>query len=717
MSLLAQKSLLAKLMATENLTIRQSGVSTASFDVLNRVLTVPILDHSISKELYDLFMGHEVGHALYTPLEQMRKARDEGVNMSVLNVVEDSRIERKIKNKYPGIRNPFIKAYRELYENNFFETQGKDITKYNLIDKINLHCKIGASLALPFNDEERELLRQVETTETYEDAIRVTKLICDVIQKQLDEMPEMETVSVAVPADGDSEDEEESQSSQGKSDENADSGDGKSDESDSEGEKPTQSNSSVQSDEVKGESEQKTESDTTGNGADIGNWNTEVRSYTDDAYRENEDRLFTKENIKYVYANVPKYDTSKIMDYKTVYAKYKDWNTNIPLKEFAKYRQESNKVVSYLVKEFELRKNAEQMKRASTAKTGELDLNRIYSYRFSEDIFKKLTVTPNGKSHGLVMFLDWSGSMHKHIGNTVKQLLNLVMFCKKVNIPFEVYSFLDQTEYEYMYKQQSKDGDLYMNQFGLLNILSSRMNASEFSTAGASLLYIAGVMNHRGRVLPPDFMYMNGTPLNETVIAAMEIVPQFQKRNNLQIVNTVFLTDGEGSMLTGVVNNYGSSYTHMTIRDPKNRHEEVWDKTGKTFSDASWGQTNALIRLLKARTNSHVIGFYVCESRDLSHKMYSFFPHMQQEKDYAKKYQQSESIKTEFRNKSYCIVNSTGFDDYYLLRSNGLDTDDDEELSFKDNATTRGMVSAFSKHAGKKINNRVVLNRFIDLIS
>ena len=99
MSLFEQKSLLAKLMATENMIICQDNVPTASFDVLNRVLTVPVLDQNISKELYDLFMGHECGHALWTPLVGMKKAKADKVNMSVLNVVEDSRIERKIKNK------------------------------------------------------------------------------------------------------------------------------------------------------------------------------------------------------------------------------------------------------------------------------------------------------------------------------------------------------------------------------------------------------------------------------------------------------------------------------------------------------------------------------------------------------------------------------------------------------------------------------------------
>ena len=61
--------------------------------------------------------------------------------------------------------------------------------------------------------------------------------------------------------------------------------------------------------------------------------------------------------------------------------------------EFNKYRREASKVVSYLVKEFELRKNADQMKRAQTAKTGELNMNRLFSYNFAEDIFKKKSLT------------------------------------------------------------------------------------------------------------------------------------------------------------------------------------------------------------------------------------------------------------------------------------------------------------------------------------
>ena len=77
------KSMLAKLMATENLKVEQRKVQTASFDVQNRVLTIPILDQSISNDVYDLFVGHEVGHALYTKADEFLFALSEKKSKSV----------------------------------------------------------------------------------------------------------------------------------------------------------------------------------------------------------------------------------------------------------------------------------------------------------------------------------------------------------------------------------------------------------------------------------------------------------------------------------------------------------------------------------------------------------------------------------------------------------------------------------------------------------
>ena len=68
MSLNASQSLLAKLLATENITVKQRpGAVTASFDIKNRVLEMPVWE-GISKDLEDLLLGHETAHALDTQI-------------------------------------------------------------------------------------------------------------------------------------------------------------------------------------------------------------------------------------------------------------------------------------------------------------------------------------------------------------------------------------------------------------------------------------------------------------------------------------------------------------------------------------------------------------------------------------------------------------------------------------------------------------------------
>jgi hypothetical protein len=717
------KSLLAKLMATEDLTVEQRKVQTASFDVRNRILTIPVLDNKISGELYDLFMGHEVGHALYTPLEGMIAAKKEKVNMSVLNVVEDSRIERKIKYKYPGLRNSFITAYGELMERDFFLVKDKDLNKMNLIDRINIYCKVGAGLAISFNEEERELLDAVESTETYDDAVEVTKRLVEYMKEHYEEM-EIQTIEVQVSGVGDGENgEEEGESAESDVEQEGEpqgNGQGEEKEGDNESKIVAGESGGSESQEKPEENEQ-TKKNKASNGsgaADETQPEIEIRSHTDDAYKQNEHLLFSTDKTSYAYVDIPKFDTKKIYDYKQLYKDYKEEGFPVDTKEFLKYRREANKVVSYLVKEFELRKNADQMKKASTSKTGDLNMSKIYSYKFNDDIFKRMTVVPNGKSHGLVMYIDWSGSMVNHLGSTVKQLLNLALFCQKVNIPFEVYSFIEETKDEYMHRPIPVKGTFRMTSFGLLNILSSRMSSVEFTTAAGALMHISGIGTLTRVGHAPYWFRMGGTPLNEAVITAFSIVPEFQKRNRLQVVNTVFLTDGEGHSWDNVFidNDRGNAEspryngaTHIVARDKITRNQE-------TYPASFWGnermaQTNALIKLLKKRTNAHVIGFFVASGNEFGSRMAEFFPEV------VGRYELREKKKLEFRETKYVVATQTGFDDYYVLRSNGLDTDDESELVLKENMTTRGMVSAFSKYAGNRVNNRVILNRFIGLIS
>jgi len=717
MELIQSKSLLAKLMATENLIVEQRNVQTASFDVKNRVLTVPVLDKNISGYLYDLFMGHEVGHALYTPLDGLIKAHEEKIPSSVMNVLEDVRIERKVKNKYPGIRSSFVRAYRELIDKDFFGTNGTDLNDLNFIDRVNLYTKGGAAQGIKFTDYEQSLVRLIEGTETYDDVMEVARLVCKYMKEEAEERKKNQPEEFEEDEDGDYEGFE------------SDGYDDSEDWDDETEKRKSKSDAESGEDEEETDDELNSEKTVTGGGTQPNAIDEETKSFTDEAYRKNESKLFSQEGITHYYGNIPDIDLSKaIVGHKALWKRYRnaaidalryraDDFTGTDMKRFMKLRNDSKKVVSYLAKEFELRKNADQLKRASIAKTGDLNMSKIYAYQLTDDIFKKMTVVPGAKSHGLVMFLDWSGSMSDHMENTIKQLINLVMFCKKVNIPYDVYAF--SAEYDDPYRQEFKEGDIELHSFKLLNLLSSKMTAAEFTYACSALVQMS-IYRYGWK---PNWFQKGGTPLNEAVISAMKIVPEFQKQYKLQIVNTVFLTDGEGhsnrevfytnrsgNKTSGTSNgeiDYNSddwrTPRKFVIRDPISKYQEIVDRAQGRDLTASY------IKTLKARTNCNIVGFYVLSSRNLSRELYNFFPNSNA---YI-----FDKMKSEFRKNKSMIVTNAGFDEYYLLRSEGLDTDDDVSFEVKENATTRGLVSAFSKFAGNRLSNRVVLNRFIGLIS
>lgn len=670
--ILDAKSNLAKLMATENIIVEQKKASTAHFNLESRTLVIPILKKDLSNDLYDLFIGHEVGHALNTPMQGWHDSIvDCGVNRSILNVCEDVRIEKLIRRKFPGLKTSFIRAYKELLDLDFFGlNQSDDIDNLNLIDRINLHTKCGVALGIKFTPAEAYLVDEAEKSETWEDVVNVAKKIQEFMKQELEEQKQQK------------------QNDDPNGTENGEQG--KTPETDG-----------------KGDMQETSEDDGESNGSTSGasDEDQQLESKTDNSFREKEKDLHDNNTSDLRYANLPNLDSKDyIVNYKDLYSHVRtlsesnnvQWDTSL----YTEFRRNTVKVVSYLAKEFELRKNADQLKRASVAKTGDLNMNRIYSYQFAEDIFKKMTIVPDGKSHGLVMFLDWSASMRDYLDDTIKQLLTLVLFCKSVNIPFEVYAFSTQWMENFDKednKSEFKDGDLYFpHHIRLLNMFSSRMSKVELTYAATVAL---------GRIYDnPDFrdLYLGSTPLNESIILAMDIIPKFQKKNNLQNVNTVFLTDGEGHALTDIINHDDYPRTgrystgQLVLRDPKT---QVTIRADYKHYDTS----KAFFHLLKQRTGANVVGFRILNNRHLNNFLSNYY-HLD-----------TNIIKEEFKKNKSAVMTACGYDEFYLLKTEALTTDD-EELEIK-STTTRGMVSAFKKYTKGNIANRVILNRFIGLIS
>jgi len=154
------KGQLAKLLATENIEVQENQVQTASFDVVNRILTIPIFkEEHKSKHVYDMLVGHEVSHALHTPSDGWMNMKDRSKEFrSFVNVIEDARIDKLIQKKYPGLTKDYLLGFKKMYKDNFFGTKGKDLQNdYTLIDKINMYFKSSRTLDFNFNKKELSL--------------------------------------------------------------------------------------------------------------------------------------------------------------------------------------------------------------------------------------------------------------------------------------------------------------------------------------------------------------------------------------------------------------------------------------------------------------------------------------------------------------------------------------------------------------------------------
>ena len=196
-------------MASENITVQHKKIPTAYFDVQNRILACPTFKDDISPELYDLFMGHEVGHALHTPYEGLHSTLKENRTLKgYLNVVEDVRIERKIREKFTGLRKSFFKAYNELMEKDFFGIKGRDLQSLSLIDKINLITKCGSRVEIELTDEEKVFLKAAEDCETWDDVVQVATAIYE-WSKENEVRDDLDKAITNVHVDAEDEDEDE----------------------------------------------------------------------------------------------------------------------------------------------------------------------------------------------------------------------------------------------------------------------------------------------------------------------------------------------------------------------------------------------------------------------------------------------------------------------------------------------------------------------------
>ena len=761
------KSTLVKLLAEEDLQVTYKTVPTAHFDVKAREVVLPIWKDK-SEAVMDMMSLHEVGHALYTEPTLIDKGIEKQVKHSFLNVLEDVRIEKMIQEKYLGSVKVFKKAYTELLDKDFFNIKDKDLSKLNLIDRINMHYKNVPNV--PFDDNELEWVEKANQTKTPDDVLNLAVELQEWMYNQQKDTESDEMFKMDIQMGDESEDESEDEKEENKSSniESQDTDDTEESEDESSGSSNTKSTEDNTDD--KEESEDK--------GFAKSNEGQElfdgIESVTDANYMMKQEMASDKDAVSHVTLNIPKINLDKaIIDYKdinkeltTFYkekckgskdnTKYMQWI----VEDIKRFEKEQKPVISYMVKEFEMRKAADLYKRSTVSKTGSLNMDKLHSYSYNEDIFLKMNVEPGATNHGLVMFVDWSGSMSDNFHNTLKQTLNLVWFCKRVNIPFEVYGFTNQyshgeTSTRNVKAQTPKQNDLVVDECTLLNLLSSRANKNEFQESLVNFWAISNYwcdrMNYGGINVGEDkYIYpiyipsnynLGSTPLNHSIVYAMDLLPKFKKDYGLQKVHTVFLTDGasnsisssyqwgkmdrfeelsdqsyDGEFLPGY---FDRGTNDITIIDPvTNKKYEIklnGERYQRGFSYDS--QTNILVEFLKARVpGMNVVNFFIAgrnRKGTVSRNEIEYIFRLGWNE-----YEEIKKIQKFIRKHNYAVCTTSAWDEMYVLPGGQkLDVSNDDMSEVKPGAKKTELKKAFGKMSSGKKNSRPVLNKFVEMIA
>ena len=733
---LTASDLSARLLATENLTVIRAPVESACFDIASRVLTLPMWK-DMTPEIEDMLIGHEVGHALYTDERYLEPIAQNPKLQGYLNIIEDVRIEKLIKRKYPGLRKRMNEGYKQLNERDFFGVQKTPLESLLLIDKINLYFKAGYQCGVKFDADEKEYVNRAERTESVEEVIALAEDIYKFAKEKAEEEQQRQKRQAQQQSNKKPEEDEE--------EEPEDTDDGfylppEEDESpfgEDPEEKPQGQDESPQ--------EEATEGAKTTNGTGVTEEpevevEPDVSSQTEKAFAEKLSDL-ADQSTRYVYHKIlsdnpidhvigfkrvlqetPGANEEEIGDYylRSVYGpdiqagriEYERKHAEA----VAKFKADSTSAVNYLVKEFEMRKSASAMKRAQVSKTGQLDMRKVYAYKLQDDLFKRVTSIPNGKNHGMIFLIDWSGSMSDVIMDTLKQVINLCMFCNKAQIPYRVLAFTSQ--YPLDGDDQRKLHDFHMSSkthsesylvtwagFHMLELFSSRMTMSEFNLMTK-------------RVLDPRFFWnkgydLGGTPLNEGLAWVYNHLGEYIKANRIEKMNFITLSDGAGHGLQSTHRMMENEYSNGKHVKVKNLIREETSKKTYEISRNSQLQAEVLLRMIKDRYNVNVVGFYICHNRRshlgsaVNDNIYGFRGNMDG---------MVESMRKAFKEDGFYSMAGTGRDDLFIVPATSTKIDDSDLV-----ASSEMSAKALARNLGKFLNtkktSRVLLGRFIEYVA
>jgi len=551
MSVLVKKSILARLLANENITVEQTNHSTAYFDIDKRILGIPYWK-DISSDLYDLFVGHEIGHALYTPADGWHSSTTEIPNCprAYVNIIEDIRIEKLVLNEYPGLLSGFMRGYQDLLDRDFFGIKAIDINTLSFTNRLNIFAKTRGLVEVRFTSTEQPYVDRAMAVKTWKDVLASCTEIYAFMKEELKKhREEMKEVGEGLPEKiiikaGSGSNENTTPMSQELRDAIAN------------GEVEVEVDIDSFTDSFTSQQDASTTPDSIGNSDDIDVVETDslLRNCIAKALVDS-----INTGGKTIYIKGP-----TAAEANAITSSYENVENNRCLKcnsddfeklanPYIKFKARLKLDVNAMVKEFEMRKTARRYARATQSPKGSLDVNQLHKYKYDDNIFKSVTHFDDDLSHGMIMLIDYSGSMERILPKVLKQLLVLVSFCKRVNIPFEVYGFTTPIGYNNSAKIskslkeiENTNTSICMDGTHIFELISSKLTKQKYEAAFKTLF---GQSKSSHNNWYGSLERKGGTPLNTALAAMYHHIDAFRKTHKVQKLNFITLTDGYGDKL------------------------------------------------------------------------------------------------------------------------------------------------------------------------
>jgi hypothetical protein len=579
---------LTRLFAEENLQVSfDEKAETACFYPAARVLQFPYNFVMISNDdIMMTFLTHEVGHAFWSTNEYIKKAHDLAVG-SHANIIDDIRIERLLKNKYPGLVGTFEKGYRKLYADGFFGSP-EEHAFLGFANRLNIFAKCGPITAknIKFNEKEVDFYNRCMKAETEEEVLALAVELKNGFNAKIEIADIAEDVLKRL-----------------------------TDEDYVDGEVGDTSNiEDLEADE---------EDDDQSNHVSSNDEETEMSDEERQARIEALEKRLSELDVQFEMNNKIKGANASgatftmyesIPRFKNEYFTYKDFikgyfsilgyeeSIKIRRNQLTKFIRSLDRSVAYMAQEFEMKKAAARYKNAKVSTSGKIDINRVFAYKYDDQIFANKMVFKDDKRHGMVIMIDASGSISRMFNSMIQQVILLTEYAKKIGVPFKVFLFGGA-----MIGANSVMTDAERNLYALtatnslsytnvqlrrtpvfFEVLSSDMSRDEYMTAATILMY--------GRT------QFGSTPTMECMLRVEGIANDFFEQHRVTNRKLFVITDGAPTDANAYVNRY------IVV-------DKTTDKMYRTNASATYTPISMVGKIFKDRYNIDLVSMVLTNSR------------------------------------------------------------------------------------------------------